>query len=349
MKFALGSDLKAPIAAGVSEFLENCYRPASSAASEIGFGDCSHCQSGRLPISESGFGYQANMPTLRLKRNPAAAFDCRNGLWASVLLFVLLFSGCSTLPMSHSFLPASLELPQNRKIVRGQLVIHSNFHLPRRHRLLDELEARRDDVIRLLNIPVSDEQIHVYLFANELLFTDYMKRKHPLFPSRRAFFMKDDTSLMVFAWWGNRVAEDLRHEVTHGYLHSAVNDIPLWLDEGIAEYFETPRVNEGFNSPHFHMMLEKYDAGDWHPDLARLESLRKASSLTQLDYAESWLWVHYLLHHDAQTAAILQEHLKQIRLDPAKAPSLEQLLAASNRDATELLSHLEYLRKTIKP
>ena len=289
------------------------------------------------------------MPTQRLKRDPAFSFDCQRRLLPLVLLFVLLLSGCSTLPMSRSFLPASLDLPQSREIVRGQLVIHSNFHLPRRHRLLDELEARRDDVISLLSIPVSDEPIHVYLFENELLFTDYMKRKHPLFPSRRAFFMKNDASLMVFAWWGSRVAEDLRHEVTHGYLHSAVNDIPLWLDEGIAEYFETPRINRGFNSPHFHMMLEKYDAGEWHPDLTRLESLRKASSLTQLDYAESWLWVHYLAHHDAQTLAILREHLKQIRLDPAKAPSLEQMLAASDRDATELLSHLEYLRKTIKP
>jgi len=71
--------------------------------------------------------------------------------------------------------------------------------------------------------------------------------------------------------------------------------------------------------------------------------------LTQLDYAESWLWVHYLLHHDAQTANLLQEHIAQIRHKPATAKSLQQLLAASGRDATELLSHLEYLRKTIKP
>ena len=68
-----------------------------------------------------------------------------------------------------------------------------------------------------------------------------------------------------------------------------------------------------------------------------------------MDYAESWLWVHYLLHHDAETASLLQEHVEQIRLKPATAKSLQQLLADSQRDATELLSHLEYLRKTIKP
>ena len=200
------------------------------------------------------------------------------------ILTVLLFAGCHALPTTRHLHPTTLELPQKREVVRGQLVIHSDFHVPQRHRLLDELEARRDDISDRLQIPVSDEQIHVYLFGDEASFTDYMRHKHPLFPSRRAFFVKNDTSLMVFAWWGSRVAEDLRHEVTHGYVHSVVNDIPLWLDEGIAEYFETPRANRGFNSPHFHLLLEKYDDGEWEPDLARLESLRKASELTQLDY-----------------------------------------------------------------
>ena len=266
-----------------------------------------------------------------------------------VLFLLLLLAGCATLPANRSFVPASLELPQKREVVRGQLVIHSDFHLPRRHRLLDELEARRSDITEALNIPISDEQIHIYLFANEPTFTDYMKRKHPLFPNRRAFFMKDDASLMVFAWWGSRVAEDLRHEVTHGYVHSAVNDIALWLDEGIAEYFETPRVNQGFNSPHFFLLLEKYDAGQWQPNLPRLESLHKAGKLTQMDYAESWLWVHYLLHHDADSSKLIKQHLEEVRLDPAKAKPLAELLTESGRDATELLSHLEYLRKTITP
>ena len=259
------------------------------------------------------------------------------------------FLGCASLPSTRPLLPSSVELPQKREVVRGQLVIHSDFHLPERHRLLDELEARRRDISLALGIPVSDEKIHVYLFANEASFVDYMKRKHPLFPNRRAFFVKDDTSLMIFAWWGSRVAEDLRHEVTHGYIHSVINDIPLWLDEGIAEYHETPRVNRGFNSPHFHLLIEKYDSGQWKPDLARLETLRKAGELTQMDYAESWLWVHYLLQHDSRSARLLKEHIRQFRLDPAKAPSLRQILEDNNRDATELLSHLEYLRSTIKP
>jgi hypothetical protein len=215
--------------------------------------------------------------------------------------------------------------------------------------MLDDLVKRRQDIVDLLRIPVSDEPIHVYLFESESTFNDYMKRKHPLFPSRRAFFVKSDTALMVFAWWGSRIAEDLRHEVTHGYVHSAINDIPLWIDEGIAEYFETPRANSGFNSPHFHLLIDRYDSGQWTPDLPRLEKLRNAGALTQMDYAESWLWVHYLMHHDVETAMLLQKHLEDIEQNPATASTLDELLSRHNHDATELLSHLEYLRTTVKP
>lgn len=268
------------------------------------------------------------------------------------LIFVSVFSfsgivGCQSFQPGGSILSRSLSRPGKREIVRGQLVIHSDFHIPRRHRLMDELTMRRQDVSELLQIPVSEEPIHVYLFENEAAFNDYMKRKHPLFPNRRAFFVKSDTALMVYAYWGNRVAEDLRHEVTHGYLHSCINDLPLWLDEGLAEYFETPRVNRGFNSPHFHLLLKRYDANQWQPDLARLESLKNAARLTQMDYAESWLWVHYLLHHNVQSAGILQQHLEDVRVDPASAKSLEDLLEAAGKDQTEILSHLEFLRSSL--
>ena len=51
--------------------------------------------------------------------------------------------------------------------------------------------------------------------------------------------METDTRLTVYAYWGDRVAEDLRHEVTHGYLHTMVPHVPLWLDEGLAQLADT--------------------------------------------------------------------------------------------------------------
>ncbi len=266
---------------------------------------------------------------------------------AAVCLAVLLAcAGCQAIPGTDS-LARSLERPGARELTRGQLVIHSDFRVPRRHRLLDELSMRRHDVTSTLDIPASDEPIHVYLFEDQGRFSDYMKRRHPLFPNRRAFFVKNDTDLMVYAWWGTRVAEDLRHEITHGYLHSVLNDVPLWLDEGLAEYFETPRANRGFNSAHFHQLLREYDSGQWQPDLARLEKLRSASGLTQMDYAESWLWVHYMLNHSTETLELLREYVRDLRLRPASAGTLQERLLEADKDTTELLNHLEFLRRKL--
>ena len=72
--------------------------------------------------------------------------------------------------------------------------------------------------------------------------------------------METDARLAVYAQWGDRMAEDLRHEVTHGYLHSVVPDVPQWLDEGIAKFYEVPRGQRGLNCPLFDRLLVKLAA-----------------------------------------------------------------------------------------
>ncbi len=101
-------------------------------------------------------------------------------------------------------------------IVRGQLVFYADFVLPRRHRLIDELVALQTDVTDRLLLPPSDEPIHVYLFRDPDQFRHFLSRRYPQVPDRRAFFVETDTRLAVFAHWGDRVAEDLRHELAHG-------------------------------------------------------------------------------------------------------------------------------------
>ena len=98
-----------------------------------------------------------------------------------------------------------------------------------------------------------------------------MRLHHPEFPDRRAFFVETDARLSVYAQWGDRMAEDLRHEVTHGYLHSVVPNVPLWLDEGIAKFYEVPRGQRGLNRPLLDRLLARIEREHWQPDLRRLE------------------------------------------------------------------------------
>ncbi len=258
------------------------------------------------------------------------------GLARTWMLYVVLLGGCAM----HQQKPV---LPVEETVQRDQLIIYSDFRLPRHHRLVEELVAQRSDLANLLDLPLSDEPIHVYLFDSAAPYEAFFQENYPQLPSRRAFFVESDTRLTVYAHWGDRVAEDLRHEVAHGYLHSVIPNLPLWLDEGLAEYFEVPRGHNGLNRPHVQLLMELYDRGNWTPDLAGLESAVSAGDLAQLAYAESWAWVHWMLESDPELIALLQNYMARLRVT-GEAPPLSKFVRhktiASER---ALVRHLQSL------
>jgi len=232
---------------------------------------------------------------------------------AVVFTFALLTVGCHTVPKAPS-------LPVRHSLVRNQLVIYSDFTLSANHRLLGELAAQRQHLAAKLELPLTDEPIDVYLFNEPESYHGFMAQHYPEFPQRRAFFVESDTRLAVYAHWGDHVAEDLRHEVAHGYLHAAVSHLPLWLDEGLAEYFEVPRGQQGFNRPHVELLVTKMENERWRPDLKRLERIASSGELTQSDYAEAWAWVHWLLETGPAHQQVLVETIRHLRDGAAERP-----------------------------
>jgi hypothetical protein len=261
--------------------------------------------------------------------------------WA-LLLVAPLLAGCMTLQRWNGH-PAG-SLPADHLLMLGQLVVHTDFPLAEDHRLLLELQSLRGDVLGELALPESQEPIQVYLFESTEELQRFARTRYPNFPERRAFFMESDTRLAVYAFWGDRVAEDLRHEVAHGYLHASVPRLPLWLDEGIAEFFEVARGEQGLNRPHVEELRAALAVGKWKPDLARLRALSDGSAMTQLDYAESWLWVHWLIRGTPQGKATLQTYLRSLRSQPEQELDLIAALAQQFSDpAEDVLRHLDRL------
>jgi hypothetical protein len=240
-------------------------------------------------------------------------------------------------------LVTQVTLPDAHTLVRDQLVIHSESPLPAHHRLLEELTARRAELCQLLKLPVSDEPIHVYMFDTPEKFEAFMRLRHPNFPQRRAFFLETDTRLEIYAQWGDRVAEDLRHEVTHGYLHSVVPCLPPWLDEGLAEYFETPRGRQGLNQEHINELSELLKSGKWRPDLARLDSLPPSADMTRADYAEAWAWVHFLLNGPPTRQDMLREYFRELRQNGTSRPLLASLRQLGGDPDADLIAHIQRL------
>lgn len=236
------------------------------------------------------------------------------------------------------------KLPAPNGIELGQLVVHSDFPLPPHHRLLDDLVAEREELLAKLTLVASDEPIHVYLFDSDSEFQTYIERHYPQFPVRRAFFVQTDTRLAVYAKWGDRVAEDLRHEVAHGYLHAIVPTIPLWLDEGLAEYFEVPRGQSGLNRPHVQLLLSQIYERGWRPNLERLEALQSAAEMSQLDYAEAWAWVHFLIETDPPRRQLVTQYLQALRKEGKAEPLSAPLRRAFPHPEQALTQYVHALR-----
>ena len=90
----------------------------------------------------------------------------------------------------------------------------------------------------------------------------------PSCPPRRAFFLAQGSQRVVYTYSSPRLEEDLRHEATHALLRGAFGDLPLWLDEGLAEYFETDLAAGRTPSTSGSIISPRTCAGGWSPEPA---------------------------------------------------------------------------------
>jgi hypothetical protein len=179
----------------------------------------------------------------------------------------------------------------------------------------------REQVYRELQLPPSSTIIQVYLFEDKEHYERFMQIKHPDLPKRRAFFVAQPRrlggteDLLVYTYWGDRIQQDLRHELTHALLHCVLKDVPLWLDEGLAEFFEVPPGWDGINYQHVEQLRGKKAF-----DLNRLEQLTDVQQMNPAEYRESWAWTHLMLRSTPQARQVLVSYLQELRGNPRPGP-----------------------------
>jgi hypothetical protein len=224
----------------------------------------------------------------------------------------------------------------------SQYVFLSDFELKRDLPLFQDLSELRDQVYRELELPTASSLVQVFLFEDRDRYERFMHARYPDLPKRRAFFVAQPRSvgggedLYVYTYWGDRVREDLRHELTHALLHSVLKDVPLWLDEGLAEYFELPPETKGVNVRH----LEQLRRGPFQPELARLEQLGQVQQMTPVEYREAWAWVHLMLRDRPEAKVVLLHYLAQLRTNPTPGPVGPQLAKVYPVPEDALQQHL---------
>ncbi len=251
--------------------------------------------------------------------------------------------GCVTMGLRHEV----VRKPARHSLQLDKLLLLSDFQIPSDHRLVAELQDLRAEIVSTLKLPPQRDQVSVYLFSDQASYQKYISATWPELPSRRAYFVGTSRELAVYTFWGNRVLEDLRHEYTHGILHASLEAVPLWLDEGLAEYFEVPATQPGaINKDHAYELAVSLSEG-WQPDLVRLEDIAEFSDMQRLDYQESWAWVHFMLHADDEARALLRDYLHELRhtRDPGRIS--ERLLDQNPAVQTRFVAYLARLQSSL--
>ena len=144
---------------------------------------------------------------------------------------------------------------------RGSFCAMPIFRLPRSSRFSMSCRNCSKTWRAKLGAPPPRETVHFFLFQAKGTYQSYMKQYFPRVPYRRALFIKARGPGMVFAYQGNDFEIDVRHECTHALLHTWLPHVPLWLDEGMAEYFEVPRDKRVRQNPHYARGCKRRFAG----------------------------------------------------------------------------------------
>jgi len=271
-------------------------------------------------------------------------------VWASA---AALAAGCGALQLNplggprieHETIAGT---PTKHSFRVSQFVFYSDFEVQRQAPLFRDLGVLRDQVFKELQLPPSNTLVQVYLFQDKEGYEKFMQSKYPDLPRRRAFFVAQprrfggNEDLIVYTYWGDRIQQDLRHELTHALLHSVLKDVPLWLDEGLAEFFEMPTSWKGVNYQHLEA-LRRGPTGPTPCNLDRLEQLSDVQQMAPAEYREAWAWTHLMLRSTPQAKQALLSYLQELRTNPRPGP-LKPRLAQSFLSLDEALQrHLEQL------
>ena len=214
---------------------------------------------------------------------------------------------------------------------RGPLEFFSEVPLPL-DRLVAELTAVQTEVNTQLKLPDISKTVQIIVFRSMTSYRAYLSTRIPEALNRRAIFYSDGDQSQIYVVNHSGLVTDLRHEFTHVLLHESLPFIPLWIDEGVAEFFEQQPAQR-LRSSRLSAVKWKCRTG-WSPDLSRLENLATASGMTTEDYRDSWAWVHYLLNDSRQTRSLLQDYLAAISAGGAPG-TFSEWSAARNPTATK--------------
>jgi hypothetical protein len=179
-------------------------------------------------------------------------------------------------------------------------------------------------------------QIRAYLFRDERWFRDL----RPV-PTARGFFQSGPERDFIAVLSGPDDLRALSHEFVHASLEHTTTRRPLWLEEGVAEFYSTvtPEKDRWFIGRPIDDHVRVLRRADWLSarqlfGVAKDSSVYDEANRAGLFYAQSWAVVHLLY-----TQPGYREHIQAFaELLDEGVPVEEACLRAFRRSAPQIIS-----------
>ena len=195
------------------------------------------------------------------------------------------------------------------KHTAGQFCIHSTVPAAQFEAYLPSLYSLPAELSQTLQVSVAQELIQVVVLENREALDAYAQRIFPNAPNRGALYIRHRGPGLVLTYFHDGWICDVRHECTHALLDVSGLTLPLWQDEGLAEYFETIGENPIGHPSHLHATRSQVRYGQV-VDLQKMERMEFGSGLNPKEYRDAWSIVTFLLHSSEETRSMYQQYLQ---------------------------------------
>ena len=241
---------------------------------------------------------------------------------------------------------ASFACPESRvqAIEKDWLYFHYEQEPAGLPAVLTELRTLPERLSSYYGLKLKVAPVHVLLFKDRQAYLNHLQKTLPRAPRRTSLFVVRGGKPTILATAGKTLRQDLLHEAVHAINFGSFGgrQVPLWLDEGVAELFEGTQASQDF--VHGEMirgiMGEQRDALAVPLKLSTLERIESSTKTDALFYAASWAWCRFLAERGTQCHAIWRRYLSDIQAGIAAGKLSHRLTLAGTNYETLFLQHL---------
>ena len=223
---------------------------------------------------------------------------------------------------------SALDLPPEKEkwitLAADDIRIYSNASPAATLNVARELLRMREAVGRVTQLKTrSAVPTKVFLFANEKSFAPY---RDAAFNGRAkdvtGAFTNSESANYILLQGDSKAGIDrvVFHELTHLFVTNTSGEVPLWLSEGIAEYYSTFRTDR--NNVHIGVPVKEHVHWLRNQSLIPLRDLFSTTHDSDLYnesdragvfYAQSWALVHYLVVGNEERRPQLSQFFAALR------------------------------------